>query len=218
MTRARQFLTAHEVFKRSSRSRTSLAILAAVAIHATVFAFMPPFEAPAFASDTDVIGILELPPEIVVPPPPEAIVRPAAPRLTVGAPADEATIDVVPFNDERWRRLPPVHPTGPPTGTPTWIQRDQDPRLLNLAEVRGTMERLYPALLREAGIGGVVVLWIFVGEDGRTQRTQVYRSSGYPAFDDTAVQVAGSMRFAPAQNRDQPVGVWIQIPVEFTTR
>jgi TonB family protein len=57
-----------------------------------------------------------------------------------------------------------------------------------------------------------------VGEDGRTQRTQVYRSSGYPAFDDTAVQVAGSMRFAPAQNRDQPVGVWIQIPVEFTTR
>ncbi|MGB5304192.1 MAG: energy transducer TonB [Gemmatimonadota bacterium] len=217
MTRARQFLTAHEVFKRSSRSRTSVAILAAVAIHATAFAFMPPFEAPAFASGTDILDILELPPEIVVPPPPEAIVRPAAPRLTPGAPADEATIDVVPFNDERWRRMSPVHPTDPPTDTPTWIQREQDPRLLNLDEVRGAMERLYPALLRDAGIGGVVVLWIFVGEDGRAQRTQVYRSSGYPAFDDTARRVASSMRFAPALNRDQTVGVWIQIPVEFTS-
>ncbi|MCL7959275.1 MAG: energy transducer TonB [marine benthic group bacterium] len=218
MTRARQFLTAHEVFKRGSRSRTSVAILAAVAIHATVFAFMPPFEAPAFASDTEVIGILELPPEIVVPPPPEAIVRPAEPRLAVDAPGSDATIDVVPFNDERWRRMSPGHPTEPSVDTPTWIQRDQDPRLLNLAEVRGELERLYPALLREAGIGGVVVLWIFVGDEGRAQRAQVYRSSGYPAFDHAARRVAGSMRFAPAQNRDQPVGVWIQIPVEFTTR
>ena len=217
MTRARQFLTAHEVFKRGSHNRTSLAILAAVAVHATAFAFLPPLETPALASGTVITTIFELPPEIVVPPPPEAIVRPAEPRLTVDAPTDDATIDVVPWDDGRCLERPPVDPD-PTIETPVWIARDQDPRLLNLPEVSRELARLYPALLRDAGIGGVVVLWIFVGEDGQAQRTQVYRSSGYPAFDDTARRVAASMRFEPARNRDQPVGVWIQIPVEFTTR
>jgi len=218
MTRARQFLTAHEVFKRGSHNRTSLAILAAVTIHAMAFAFMPPFETPALASGTVITTVLELPPEIVVPPPPEAIVRPAEPRLTVDAPTDDATIEVVPWDDGRWREVTPVHRGDPPVGTPIWIARDQDPRLLNLPEVTRELAKLYPALLREAGISGVVVLWIFVGEDGQAQRTQVYRSSGYPAFDDAARRVAGSMRFEPARNRDQPVGVWTQIPIEFTAR
>lgn len=217
-TRARQFLTAHEVFKRGSRNRTSVGILLAVAIHAALFAFVPSFDTQAFAAGSEVIGVLELPPEIVVPPPPEAIVRPAAPRLSVDAPASDATIDVVPFDDGRWRAVPYETRVTHDADGPIWISRDQDPRLRNQTEVTRELKRLYPPLLREAGIGGVVVLWLFVDEDGRALRTRVQRSSGYPAFDDEARRVAGNMRFDPALNRDQPVGVWIRIPIEFTVR
>ena len=217
MTRARQFLTAHEVFKRGSRDRTAIGILCAVAIHLSLFALLPPFESQAFASANDPTPVLNLPPEIVVPPPPEAILRPAAPRLAVGAPAEDATIDVVPFDDGRWRQ-PPIVPDHPPVDGPTWIHRDQDPRLLNADEITRELERLYPALLKEAGIGGVVVLWVFVGVDGRPDRAQVHTTSGYPALDDAARRAADRMRFEPARNRDRPVAVWIQIPVKFSAR
>jgi protein TonB len=217
MTRARQFLTAHEVFKRGSRDRTAIGILCAVAVHLSLFALLPPFETVALASANDPTPVLNLPPEVVVPPPPEAILRPAAPRLTAGVPADDATIDVVPFDDGRWR-APPIVTDHPPVYAPRWIQRDQDPRLLNADEITRELERLYPALLKEAGIGGVVVMWVFVGVDGRPGRAEVHASSGYPALDEAARRVADGMRFEPARNRDRPVAVWIQIPVKFSAR
>ena len=217
MTRARQFITAHEVFKRGSRTRGALGILAAVAIHASLFAFLPPFESAAFASGPEITTVLELPPEIIVPPPPEAIVRPASPRLTTHSVPDEATIGVVPFDDGRWRAAPP-DPTGPPVEGPRWIDRDQDPRLLNGDEITRELERLYPPLLKDAGVGGVVVLWLFVRGDGQAARAQVHSSSGYPALDDAARRVADRMRFEPAQSRDRAVAVWIQLPVKFSTR
>ncbi len=217
MTRARQFLTAHEVFKRGSRDRTAIGILCAVAIHLSLFALLPPFETQAFASGAVITTVLDLPPEIVVPPPPEAIVRPAAPRLAVGVPAEDATIDIVPFDDGRWR-APPRDPDHTPVERPRWISRDQDPRLLNQDAITLELERLYPPLLKEAGIGGVVVLWVFVATDGRPARAEIHASSGYPALDDAARRVAGRMRFEPARNRDRPVAVWIQIPVKFSAR
>ena len=41
-------------------------------------------------------------------------------------------------------------------------------------------------LLREADVGGEVLLWFFIDEEGRVQRTQINTSSGYDAFDQDA--------------------------------
>jgi periplasmic protein TonB len=78
--------------------------------------------------------------------------------------------------------------------------------------------RNYPPLLRDAGIGGTPVVWFFIDENGRVVRTQLSRSSGYPALDEAAINVAQVMQFSPALNRDRRVQVWVEIPIVFTAR
>lgn len=89
------------------------------------------------------------------------------------------------------------------------------PTLTNVEDVQTVLMREYPPVLRDAGIGGAPVLWLFIGTDGRVQRTQVQETSGFEALDQAAANVAEVMRFTPAQNRDQTVAVWVQIPIRF---
>jgi len=89
------------------------------------------------------------------------------------------------------------------------------PQLLNAEEIQRVLMREYPAVLRDAGIGGAPVLWLYIGTDGTVQRTQVQETSGFDALDQAAANVASVMRFTPAQNRDQTVAVWVQIPIRF---
>jgi protein TonB len=70
-------------------------------------------------------------------------------------------------------------------------------------------------MLRDAGVGGTAILWFFINEQGVVTQTQVFESSGYPALDQAATEVASIMRFSPALNRDEAVPVWVQIPIEF---
>ncbi|MCI0433994.1 MAG: M56 family metallopeptidase [Gemmatimonadetes bacterium] len=90
------------------------------------------------------------------------------------------------------------------------------PRLLNAQETAGMLGRTYPPLLRDAGIGGEIVMWFLVDESGHVVKTQLFRTSGYPALDEAATRVAEVMRFSPAYNRDKPVPVWVQIPIRFS--
>ena len=80
------------------------------------------------------------------------------------------------------------------------------------------MEREYPPLLRDAGIGGTVMVWFFIDEAGAVERTQVQVSSGHTALDNAALMVADIIQFTPALNRDRRVAVWIALPVTFQTR
>jgi TonB family protein len=92
------------------------------------------------------------------------------------------------------------------------------PRLVNTGEVQRALERRYPPLLRNAGIGGQVVVWFFIDETGRVVNNQIKNSSGYPTLDEAALMVAEMMRFEPALNRDQRVSVWVAIPLKFDTK
>jgi TonB family protein len=89
------------------------------------------------------------------------------------------------------------------------------PSVRNLNEVVATLQRDYPPLLKDAGIGGTVELWFFSDEEGRVQRTQVNQSSGHRAVDDAAIQIADVIEFTPALNRDQRRPVWISLPILF---
>ena len=93
-----------------------------------------------------------------------------------------------------------------------------EPDLLNGAEVQEAMMREYPKELRDAGIGGVAVAWIYVDDTGAARRTRIQRSSGHPALDEAALKVAAIARFAPAQDGDTPVSTWIAVPISFRTR
>jgi hypothetical protein len=43
----------------------------------------------------------------------------------------------------------------------------------------------------------------------------INRSSGYDALDQAALQVARTMEFRPAHSGDEPVPVWVAIPLVF---
>jgi protein TonB len=89
------------------------------------------------------------------------------------------------------------------------------PTIRNMDEVRRALQRFYPPLLRDAGVGGTVVLWFFINEQGEVVRTQVNQSSGHAQLDEAASRVAEMIEFTPAQNRDRNVPVWIQWPITF---
>jgi TonB family protein len=116
-------------------------------------------------------------------------------------------------------RIPPVPErqvdiSKEPTFTPMTVR----PELQNAREIQRELVRHYPPVLRDAGIGGTPVLWFFIDEGGNVVRTQISRSSGYPALDEAALRVAAAMRFKPAKNRDRDVSVWVEIPMVFTAR
>lgn len=89
------------------------------------------------------------------------------------------------------------------------------PKIANRVEVIEAMEREYPPLLRDAGIGGTVRVYFFITETGRVGERRIDVSSGHEALDRAALNVAEVYRFSPALNRDQLVPVWVSFPITF---
>lgn len=104
------------------------------------------------------------------------------------------------------------------SAAPTFTPYTVSPDLRNRDEVGRALEREYPPLLRDAGLGGRVNVWLFINEEGIVQNTRVNESSGHPSLDEAALKVANVMRFSPALNRDKRVPVWVSIPITFQVR
>lgn len=89
------------------------------------------------------------------------------------------------------------------------------PELQNAKQVQQALIESYPPLLRSSGIGGSSMVWFFIDESGRVAKTQLSKSSGFPALDEAALKVAQTMQFTPGENRGRPVPVWVEIPIVF---
>ena len=101
-----------------------------------------------------------------------------------------------------------------PTFTPYTVRPD----LVNEREVQRALEREYPPIVRDAGIGGTVNVHFFIDTEGIVQRVLVAQTSGHEALDEAALRVARIFRFTPALNEDEVVPVWIAIPITFQNR
>lgn len=101
---------------------------------------------------------------------------------------------------------------------PTFTPYEVRPEILDRTETTELIRSAYPAALREAGVGGTTVLWVFVDASGAVRATRVATSSGHPQLDAAAEAAMLQVRFTPAMNRGEPVPVWIQLPVTFTDR
>lgn len=73
----------------------------------------------------------------------------------------------------------------------------------------------YPEELWDAEVEGETLLRLFVTGEGQVDSVRVERESGYPAFDSSAVAGAQDLRFEPARRGEQPVSVWVLLPVQF---
>jgi TonB family protein len=75
----------------------------------------------------------------------------------------------------------------------------------------------YPAIAQKAGVKGLVVVQIYVDKKGEVKRHNIV--SAKPdnlGFQQEVEKVIYSWKFTPAIQNGSPVGVWVQIPVNFT--
>jgi TonB family protein len=216
--------TANDRFKRSFGNWFWGSMIAATVMHFLVFQLWPDMRAADYTFTTSEMEAIELPPEIDIPPPPEQIARPANPVISDAVLDEDITISLTTFEDNPVSSLPP-----PPTGTvttgnlsdqPTFTPMTVAPRILNNPDVIRALEREYPSILRDAGIGGTVRVYFFINEQGIAERYEIAQGgqSGHPQLDAAALRVATVFRFSPAQNRDQIVPVWVEFPITFQVR
>ena len=213
-------LTANDKLKRSFSSWFWGSMTLATLLHFSIFAFWPELTAEDFTFEDVELEAIELPPEIEIPPPPQQISRPATPVMASADIDEDITIAPTTFEDNPIEDLPP-----PPeeqatdiSAAPTFTPFTVAPSILNRNDVVRAMEREYPPLLRDAGIGGTVRVYFFIDETGRVQDRRIDSSSGHQALDDAAMAVAEIYQFSPALNRDKKVPVWVSFPITFQVR
>jgi protein TonB len=191
------------------------------------------------------VTVIEVPPELEVPPPPPPPEQQQPQVTSEDVPRGFQTLsvpDIVPTE------IPPPNPTavfreqdftgvgvqggrgdGKPvnpgdekqvdlSAAPAFTPFTVAPRVLNMEELARALERNYPPLLRDAGIGGDVNVWFFIDEAGVVKNQKLDKSSGYEALDQAALKIAPLIRFSPAQNRDKKVAVWVSLPIKFSTK
>ncbi len=213
-------VTANDRLKRSFSTVFWTAMIAATVIHFAAFALWPELRAADISYTAAEVATVNLPPDVEIPKAPKAIARPAVPVIATTAVDENITIAPTTFEATSVEDLPPP-PKERPTdiaAQPTFTPYTVAPSILNKGEVVKAMERNYPPLLRDAGIGGTVIVYFFIDAAGVIKDHRVWKSSGHMQLDSAAIRVAEVYRFSPALNRDKKVPVWVQFPITFEVR
>ena len=207
---------ANERFKQDRQRRTALGLMAAVMVHLAVFELFPRMQVNDLGAAAVALETIELPPEVRIPPPPEEVSRPATPRVATIDVDEDVTIAATTFESNPVENLPPPPKTASPDERPSFIPYTVAPVLKNKDEVLHFLTRVYPSQLKSAGVGGAVVLWIYIDEEGQVLRTLVAESSGFNQLDEAAQKVAAKMQWRPAMNRDKKTAVWLSQAIDFS--
>ncbi len=210
--------TENDRFKRSFESWLWGSMIAATVLHFMLFQFWPTQTAANVSFTAEELELIDLLPEIEIPPPPEAISPPAMPVMAPTDIDDDIMIAPTTFPDNPVDVLPqpPTNDGGANlSATPVFTPWTVRPEIRNRSEVQAALMRGYPPILRNAGIGGQVVVWFFISETGQVLDRRVFQSSGYAQLDEAALKVADVFRFTPALNLERIVQVWIRFPIKF---
>ena len=92
------------------------------------------------------------------------------------------------------------------------------PEITNRSEMEEALTREYPRSLRNAGVGGQVIVYLFISETGQVLDKRVSQTSGREELDAAALRVADVFRFTPAWIEGEVVQVWIQLPITFAVQ
>ena len=209
-------LTANDRFKRSAGRWVYGGIIVATAFHFGLFKFFPELTASDVSYGVNEFEAIELPPEVDIPPPPEQITRPAVPVVAAAALEEDITIAPTTFEENPVENLPPPPSDASRLGDqPVFTPFTVRPGVKNRRNAERIVLSHYPRLLKDAGIGGTVEVYVFIDVNGKVQNATVNRSSGNKTLDDAALAAAREITFTPALNRDKTVPVWISIPITF---
>lgn len=214
--------TANDEFKRQFTKWFWGSVTLATFIHFLIFVLFPKLTAGDVGFDVRELETINLPPEIEIPPPPKQIQRPAVPVVAKTEIEEDITIAPTTFEDNPVENLPPP-PDGANIGDqPVFTPYEVAPEMRDKARAQAIILRYYPLTLREAGVGGTVVIHAFIDEKGRLKNMKLARGSGFKALDDAAMsalrEIGEKIGFTPALNRDKAVPVWIQQAITFSVR
>ncbi|MDD9985408.1 MAG: energy transducer TonB [Spirochaetaceae bacterium] len=211
---------ANDRFKKSFATWLWGSVLTATALHFAMFMLWPDMTAADYTRTIVVPEVVPLPPEVPIPPEPPTVSRPALPVIATADISEDITISPTTFADNPVETLMQLRDeeTGSLIDEPVFTPVTVRPGLTNRREFQRALEREYPVILRDAGIGGRVLVHLFIDEGGTVRRTLVAESSGHASLDEAALRVAEVARFTPALNLDKVVPVWIQIPITFQVR
>ena len=92
---------------------------------------------------------------------------------------------------------------------PTFTPFTRAPALENRDEVQAAIEAHDP------GQAATVPVLMLVDTKGRVRGVRLPQPNENPAVNKAATAVAQVMRFTPAANRDEPVVVWVQLPISW---
>lgn len=191
---------------------------AAVVIHALLLVFFVAPRGEGFEPTADELEVIDVPPEIKIPPPPEEIARPATPVISEEPIEEDITIaETVITEDQPVPEAPPPPPADEGVGnTFTFTPYTVKPKCKNGCTADDILRHV-PPMLKRSGVSCSLTVGIRIDTSGNVTATDLLKSSGNNGCDQAAQQWAKTTRWSTAYNRDQAVVVWIAQPVTIET-
>ncbi|HEX2189527.1 MAG TPA: TonB family protein [Longimicrobiaceae bacterium] len=94
---------------------------------------------------------------------------------------------------------------------------EERPRLQNASEMQRVLQRLYPPMLRDAGVTGQTMLKFVIDASGQVEDGSVeVISTSHDGFANASIQAADRFRFRPAKIGGRSVRVSITMPISWT--
>ncbi|HUU27920.1 MAG TPA: TonB family protein [archaeon] len=181
--------------------------------HITFILATPTISADIQTRDDVTMESIELPPEVVIPPPPKPLAKPSVPMEANEELEEDITIE---------ETTPPPPDLIPEM--PVLEEKTEAEDFLMVAEVMPKIKFMppkptMPSYIARARVDVVTKIEFYVTKSGDVdaQRTKIPVSSGYPELDEIAVEWAKKMKFHPALNRGEPVAVRMAIPIKWVS-
>lgn len=76
----------------------------------------------------------------------------------------------------------------------------------------------YPSTVLERGLGGTVLLSVYVGLSGQPEKVETKTSSGVAELDRSASAAVSQWRFSPATQGGAALASWFEVPVRFEVK
>jgi TonB family protein len=192
---------------------------AAVIVHALLLVFFVAPRGEGFEASMDELEVVDVPPEIKIPPPPEEIARPATPVISEEPVEEDITIAETEITEnEPVPEAPPPPPADEePGNTFTLTPYTVKPKCQSGCSADDILRHV-PPMLKRSGVSCSMTVGIRIDTSGSVTATDLLKSSGNEACDTAAQQWAKTTRWSTAYNRDQAVVVWISQPLVIETQ
>ena len=195
--------TANFRFKQRYGKIFAISMLVSFFGHIALIIATPSFSGETVKHEEAALEAIDLPPEVVIPPPPKALAKPSIPIAAQEEISEDITID---------ETTPPPPDLIPEV--PVQEEKVEVEEFLTVAEVLPKIKSMpprpqMPSYIARARVNVSNKIEFYVTKTGDVDlnRTKIAVSSGYPELDEIALEWAKQMKFHPALNRGEPVAV-----------